>query len=369
MTRPRSIHDVETPALVVDRDVLERNLRGMADAAREAGVALRPHWKTHKCVQLARRQLALGAAGGTVAKPGEAHAFFDAGFDDLVVATPVVDPRKIDGLLAATGEKRLTVLVESEDGARLWSERAARAGRRQRVILEIDVGMGRTGVRPGDAALALARRLHVDPHLELTGVLTHAGHAYGSAPADLERLGRAEGETLAATAAALEAEGIPCSVVSVGSTPTARHAARAPGVTEIRPGNYVFHDGIQVALGVAGEDECALTVLATVVARPAANRVVLDAGSKTLSSDRGSAGAPSTTFGSIQGRPEHRLVRLSEEHGILETDGASEYRIGQRVMIVPNHACATVNLHEEFVVTRGETVADVWPIVARGRVR
>lgn len=360
------LSELETPALVVDVDVLDRNLRSMAALAETAGVALRPHWKTHKCLELARRQLALGAVGGTVAKGSEAAVFLDAGFADVLVATPVVDLAKIDRLLALDGQAGLTVLVESEEGARRWSEAAARAGLRQRVVLEIDVGMGRTGVVPGELVHALARRLHEDAHLEFRGVLTHAGHAYGAEPSDLAALGRAEGETLAAVARELSANGIPCPVVSVGSTPTARHAARVPGVTEIRPGNYLFQDGIQVALGVAAEAGCALTVLATVVARPAPNRVVLDAGSKTLSSDRGGGATMSSTFGSVWRRPEHRLVRLSEEHGILETDDASEYRIGQRVRILPNHACATVNLHEELVAVRGERIEHRWRIAARG---
>jgi D-serine deaminase-like pyridoxal phosphate-dependent protein len=361
--------DLETPALLVDVDVLDRNLRAMADVARAAGVALRPHWKTHKCAELARRQLALGAVGGTVAKGGEAAVFLDAGFDDVLVATPVVDPRKIDRLLAARGDARVTVLVESEEGAARWSEAAARAGRTQAVVLEIDVGMGRTGALPGASALALARRLHADDHLDFRGVMTHAGHAYGAAPETLDALGRAEGETLVAVARAFEADGIPCPVVSVGSTPTARHAARVDGVTEIRPGNYLFHDGIQVALGVADEADCALTVLATVLARPSANRVVLDAGSKTLSSDRGGGVTMSATFGSVLGRPDHRLARLSEVHGSLETDDAAEYRIGQRVRIVPAHACATGDLHDECVGVRGEAGGDGWPVLAGGRVR
>ncbi|HMB71159.1 MAG TPA: alanine racemase, partial [bacterium] len=281
------VDQLETPALLVDLDVLERNLDEMAALARKHDVALRPHWKTHKCPDIARMQTERGAVGGTVAKPGEAREFLAEGFRDILIATPVVDPRKIDRMLAAQGSADLAVLVESRDGARRWSAGAERAGVRLDVMMDVDVGMGRTGVAPGEDAVALARAIAADSHLRLRGVMTHAGHGYGAAsPEELAEIGRAEGKILVETAEAVRAAGIPCPEVSVGSTPTVRHSAAVRGVTEIRPGNYVFHDGIQVSLGVVGAERCALTVLATVIARPAPDRVILDSGSKTLATDR-----------------------------------------------------------------------------------
>jgi D-serine deaminase-like pyridoxal phosphate-dependent protein len=363
----RELAELETPALLVDLDALERNLGEMAELARAAGVALRPHWKTHKCPEIARRQIVLGAVGGTVAKPSEAEAFLDAGFDDLLIATPVVDAAKIDRLIQRARGARLAVLVESAEGVSRWDERARRAGVRVSVMLEIDSGMGRTGVAPGSPAVELARDVAARPGLRLLGVMTHAGHAYEAGSVqEGAAIGRAEGERLVETAQAVRAAGIDCPVVSVGSTPTVRHSSRVPGVTEIRPGNYVFHDRTQVGLGVVGEDRCALTVLATVVATPSADRVVVDAGSKTLSSDRARGGAAG--FGHVAGRPELSVARVWEEHGLIEDASGVGLRVGDRVRVVPNHACVVVNLHERLVAARGEKVEAVWSIAARGRV-
>jgi D-serine deaminase-like pyridoxal phosphate-dependent protein len=358
--------DVRTPVLVVDESILETNLRAMADLAREAEVDLRPHWKTHKCPELARRQLELGAVGGTVATAEEAEIFLAAGFEDLLIATPIVDSHGIERLLARRGAAALTVLVESEEGARRWSDAAARAGTTVPVILEIDVGMGRTGVSPGEGALPLARTIADDERLELAGVMTHAGHAYGaSSPREIASIGRAEGETLVRTAGAIRAAGIGCRTVSVGSTPTVPHSARVPGVTEIRPGNYAFHDAIQVGLGVAPEERCALTVLATVIARPVPDRVVLDCGSKALSSDAGVGRGVVEGFGRILGHPDLVIRRLSEEHGILAVPPSMPLALGDRVRILPNHACVVVNLHERMVRIRDGAPAGEWRVAAR----
>ncbi len=363
----RVLSSLETPALLIERSILETNLRAAADLAARHDIALRPHWKTHKCLEIARLQEEAGAVGGTVAKPGEAEVFLAAGFRDVRVATTVVAPTKIDRLLAARGDAALSVIVESAAGREAWSAAAARVGRPVPVLLEVDVGMGRTGVLPADAVEA-ARALHASPGLAFAGVLTHAGHGYqASSYEDRAAIGRSEGETLVRVARAIREPGIPCDEVSVGSTPTAEFSAAIPGVTEVRPGNSVFHDGIQVDLGVVGIDRCALTVLATVVARPARDRVVLDCGSKTLSSDVGGAGAAGG-FGRVLDRPELRLARLSEEHGILPVPEDSPLSVGDRLRIVPNHACATTNLHERFVVADGESVTAEWSIAARGRI-
>ncbi len=368
-----SVDSLETPALLVDEAVLDGNMRAVSALARVAGVDLRPEWKTRKCAEIARWQVALGAVGGTVAKAGEAEFFIESGFDDVRVATPVVDERKIERLLrkAAAAGATVTAMIESDAGCQAWSVAAGRAGLPEPVpvLLEIDVGMRRTGVRPGTAAVPLARAIAGSPHLELRGILTHAGHAYGAASsAEIEEIGRHEGEAMASTARTLVDAGLPCPVVSVGSTPTAPWAARVPGVTEIRPGNYVFHDAIQTGLDVASEAQCALTVLATVVARPSAERVVLDCGSKTLSSDAGVGSGALPGFGRVLGRPDLVLGRLSEEHGILEVNAAEPFVVGDRVRILPNHACATVNLHDRFHALRDGVVSAEWPIGARGRV-
>jgi D-serine deaminase-like pyridoxal phosphate-dependent protein len=234
------------------------------------------------------------------------------------------------------------------------------------VLVDVDTGLGRTGASAVDAVVALARRVAADAHLTLGGVLTHGGHAYGArGSADIAAIGRAEGESLARAADALRADGLSCPVVSAGSTPTAPHVARVEGVSDIRPGNYVFHDGVQTRLGVALADEVALTVLATVVARPTPERVLLGSGSKTLSSD-GRRAIPG--FGSVLGRKDLVIERLWEEHALLPVTAGEPLRVGDRVRIIPNHACVTVNLHDRLVVLRAGQPAEEWNVAARGRV-
>lgn len=366
MTRAHRFEELDTPAILVDRDLLETNLQAMAGLAAKHGVALRPHFKTHKCVEIAHRQVALGAVGGTVAKPSEAAVFAAAGIGSLLVATPVVDARTIRRLVHAAPHTELVGLVESGAGLDAWAAAGAAEGRQLPVLLEVDSGLGRTGVPPGAGALPLARRIAANRNVTLRGVLTHGGHAYGAAPAEIAAVGRREAEDLVRTAETLRADGLPCDTVSVGSTPTAPHAVAVPGVTELRPGNYVFHDGIQASLGVASFDRCALTVLATVIARPAPDRLILDCGSKTLTSDGGSA---VKGYGCLLGAPSLVITRLWEEHALLPVDERVALREGDRVRVVPNHACTVVNLHDELVVVRDGNVEDRWPVAARGRVR
>jgi D-serine deaminase-like pyridoxal phosphate-dependent protein len=358
--------ELETPAVLVDVDVLDRNLTGMAERARAAGVRLRPHAKTHKTAQVAGRQRAAGATGLSVAKTGEAEAFADAGFDDLFVAYPVVGADKGRRLLALHDRIRLAVGADSVEGAETLARVFAGAGRTLDVVLKIDVGLHRVGVLPEHAA-AVARQIADQPGLRLTGIFTHAGHAYGGQTPDaVAAVARDEGRTMATVAEALRAAGLPIATVSVGSTPTARDSMVVPGVTECRPGNYVFHDRTQVALGTCRLEDCALTVLATVVSVPADSRAVVDAGSKVLSSDP------------LRPRPDgHGLVlgtrttvaRLSEEHGVLEVAPGDRFRVGERVLILPNHACVVTNLQDRIWTVSGGQVLEPWSLIARGRVQ
>jgi D-serine deaminase-like pyridoxal phosphate-dependent protein len=357
---------LSTPAVVVDLDVLERNISRMATRAREAGVRLRPHAKTHKCPEIGRLQRSAGAWGLSLAKLGEAEVFVEAGFDDLFLAYPTVGEDKARRLLALSDRARLAVGVDSVDGARSLADAFHAAGRRLEVVLKVDVGYGRIGVLP-EQAVAVAREISELPGLRLRGVFTHAGHGYlAEDRAGVEDIARLEGERLVETATRLREAGLPVDEVSVGSTPTAAVAMRIGGVTECRPGNYVFHDASQVALGTCGLEDCALTIVATVVSVPAADRAVVDAGSKTLSSDplRPRAGG----HGRILGR-ESRLEKLSEEHGVIGVVPGESFRVGERVRILPNHACVVANLHDHLVGVSGERVETVLAIEARGRVR
>ncbi|HEV8254870.1 MAG TPA: alanine racemase [Vicinamibacteria bacterium] len=361
-----TIDGLETPAVLIDLDVVDRNVAAMAARARSHGVRLRPHAKTHKLPEIARLQLAAGAAGLAVAKTGEAEVFAGAGFDDLFVAYPVVGADKGRRLMELSDRVRLAVGVDSEEGARTLSEVFGPARRTLDVVLKVDVGLHRAGVAP-EAAVEVARRIVALPALRLRGVFTHAGQAYLEETVQgVAEVGRHEGRTLAAVGQALREAGMPIEEVSVGSTPTAPHAMAEPGVTECRPGNYVYHDASQVGLGSCAIEDCAMTVLATVVSVPAPDRAVLDAGSKTLSSDplRPRPGG----YGWILGR-RSRIDRLSEEHGVVSVEPGESFRVGERVRVLPNHACVVSNLHDVLVGVRGERVEAELAVAARGRVR
>jgi D-serine deaminase-like pyridoxal phosphate-dependent protein len=359
------IEDLPTPAVLVDLDVLEDNIARMAARARAAGVKLRPHAKTHKCPEIAALQRAAGASGLSVAKVGEAEVFARAGFEDLFLAYPIVGEDKARRLLALADRARLAVGVDSVEGAETLAGPFREAGRSLDVVLKVDVGYRRVGVLPR-RAVAVARRVSEVPGLRLRGVFTHAGHAYAAeTPGTVRRVAKREGERLARAAEALREAGLPVEEVSVGSTPTAAHAMTVPGVTECRPGNYVFYDASQVALGTCRPEDCALTVLATVVSVPAADRAVVDAGSKTLSADplRPRPGG----YGQLVGRTS-RLEKLSEEHGVVAVDEAESFRVGERVRILPNHACVVANLHDRLIGTSGGRAEAILPVAARGRI-
>jgi|SRR5438128_704475 len=362
----RRLHDLETPVVLVDLDVLDRNIARMAESARSRSVRLRPHAKTHKVLEIGRRQVEAGAAGLSVAKTSEAEVFAEAGFDDLFVAYPVVGADKARRLLAlAERLRRLAVGVDSVEGAATLAGVFREANRVLDVMLKVDVGLHRVGVLP-ERARETAGRLADLPGLRLRGIFTHAGQGYHEErPEGVTAVARHEGSTMAAVADELRRAGIAVEEVSVGSTPTARAAMAQPGVTECRPGNYVYHDGSQVALGTCAREDCALTVLATVVSVPAPDRAVVDAGSKTLSSDplRPRPGG----YGQIDGR-RSRIQRLSEEHGVIDVEGGDTFRVGERVRILPNHACVVSNLHDRLFGVRDEAVEAEWRVDARGRV-
>lgn len=361
----RSIEDLETPAVLVDLDVLASNIARMAGRARAAGVKLRPHAKTHKIPEIARMQLAAGAGGLSLAKTGEGEVFADAGFEDIFLAYPVVGAGKGRRLLALSDRLRLAVGVDSVEGAGSLSEVFQIAGRNLDVVLKVDCGLHRAGVAPQDA-VSIASRIAELPGISLRGIFTHAGHAYlAPSPDAVAAVGKDEGALMARLADEMRGAGLPVEEVSVGSTPSAPEAIKASGVTECRPGNYVFHDASQVSLGTCETKDCAMTVAATVISVPAPDRAVLDAGSKTLSSDplRPLPGG----HGFLLGR-RSRIERLSEEHGVVAVEPGERFRVGERVRILPNHSCVVSNLHDRVFATRAGRVEAEWRVAARGQV-
>ncbi len=345
----------DTPYLAVDVDLLDRNLTTMADAARARGLALRPHAKTHKCVEIARRQVALSGGGLTVATVGEAEVFADAGLDDLFLAYPITATgRRVDRLRALAARARLRVGVDSAEGAALL----ARAVPGVEVLVEVDSGHHRTGVAPQRAGeVAAAARA---AGLAVAGAFTFPGHGYG--PGLRGRAAADESAALARAADAFRAAGVEPRECSGGSTPTA--ALSDPGaLTELRPGVYAFFDAQQVELGSAELGDVALTAVATVVSR-APGRAVLDAGSKVLGADRP---AWATGHGRLPRCPGARIVALSEHHATVTfPDGVAVPPVGETVRVAPNHVCTAVNLVDELVVESRGVEVDRWAVAARG---
>lgn len=355
----------DTPYLVVDERRLEANLAAMAEHARALGVALRPHAKTHKAPEIARRQLAHGAIGLTVATVGEAEVFADAGIDDLFIAYPIwaVGPRA-ERLRALAGRVRLRVGADSIESVRMLAA-AVHAGVEDAAALaiavEVDSGHHRSGIAPERAAEVAAAALEAG--LLVDGVFTFPGHSYGSgaaAPAAGD-----EAAALATARDALVAVGIPCPVVSGGSTPSAR-AADGGVLTELRPGVYLFGDAQQWELGTIEPASIALTARATVVSRHE-HVAVVDAGSKILGADRA---AYASGYGRLLDHPDARITALSEHHATITFPAYVVVPpLGTELCVVPNHVCNAVNLVDELVVERDGIDVDTWTVAARGRNR
>jgi D-serine deaminase-like pyridoxal phosphate-dependent protein len=361
--------DLDTPSLLIDVDTLERNIVEMAEVARVAGVRLRPHTKAHKCPAIARVQLDAGAQGITVAKLGEAEVMADAGIDDILVAYPIVGEAKLARLRALLERAAVRTTTDSLEVADGLGRIGREIGRDLPVLVEVDTGMHRVGRPPGAPTVELVKRLVRVPGVEVQGLLTHAGHSYGAANAgELRRLAEREGLDLVETAERCAADGIRLREISVGSTPTARIVAEVAGVTEIRPGTYALNDVQQMRLGVATEETSALRVLTTVVAHPTDERFVLDAGTKAFTSD-GDDGPPFPGRGIVAGRPGLHLDFMNEEHAVGHRTGTDDVRIGDRLEVIPLHACATVNMFDEAFGVRGGKVVRTFTIAGRGRMR
>jgi D-serine deaminase-like pyridoxal phosphate-dependent protein len=349
--------DLQTPCLVVDRDVLESNLVAMADRAHNHGLALRPHAKTHKCLEIARRQVALGAVGLTVATVGEAEVFADAGFTDLFIAYPVWAAGTRGLRLRALAERvGLRVGADSVEGVDVLAR--ALAGTEAEVVVEVDSGHHRTGVAPERAGQigAAAHRYG----LGVAGVFTFPGHSYE--PGRPNQAAVDEARALQEADAALRQAGVGADLRSGGSTPTA--ALVTPALTEMRPGVYVFNDAQQVELATANWDVVALTAAATVVSRHGRD-LVLDAGSKVLGADRP---AWATGCGRLPDHPHARIGALSEHHATVTfAEDAPLPELGSLVRVAPNHVCAAVNLADVLIVTARGAVVDEWQVAARGR--
>lgn len=346
------IADLDTPAVLIDIDRVEANLQRAQAHADKEGYALRPHIKTHKLPRFAQRQVELGAVGITVQKLGEAEVMADAGLTDIFLPYNILGARKLARLKALNDRLTLAVTADSPDTVSGYAATFT-DGKPLTVLVECDSGGGRCGVQTPAQALALARQIMLAPGLRFGGLMTYP---------PLHGVEKSNAWINEALALFREA-GIEVPQVTAGNSPDMWAPGGGP-VTERRPGTYIYYDRFQVREQAASLDDCALTVLATVVSRPTPTRIVIDAGSKSLTSDQlGMEG-----FGLVMGT-ELTVKGLSEEHGVIEMPVASDWpRVGERLRIIPNHACVVSNLFDEVALISGDQVEDIVAVAARGRV-
>jgi len=369
MTSPTALRvsDLETPALVIDLDIMERNLGKLAEYSKKHALRVRPHTKTHKIPALARKQLDLGAAGLTVAKVGEAEVMLAAQPPDLLVAYPIVGSKKMQRLMQVAKKTSITVSLDSISVASHLSEAAQAAGTEIGVLAEVDMGMGRVGVPP-EQLLPLVQGIVRLPGLRFDGIAFYPGQIK-SMDAEGEQALENLARTLEGILNNLRRAGFEPRIVSGGSTPTLFHSHRVPGLNEIRPGTYIFNDRNTVLSGACTLDECAASIMVTVVSTAKTGQMIVDGGSKTFSSDRPSAGAE-VSFGRVMEAPEAVFTKMNEEHGYVELDrSARKFTVGERVRIIPNHVCVAMNLHECVYGIRGDAVEQVWRVEGRGKLQ
>lgn len=348
--------ELDTPAVLIDLDRADANLKKAQAAADKAGIALRPHIKTHKLPFFAKRQVELGAVGITVQKLGEAEVMADAGLSDLLLTFNIIGAAKLQRLKAL--HERVTIRTVADSAACVaglagsFTDPARPLG----VFVECDTGMGRCGVQSPTAALDLARRIIAAPGLAFAGLMTYPAAGKYQAAA----------QWLADAKALFASENVDLPTITTGGTPDIWHMDEAARVaTEYRPGTYIYMDRSQVAAGAAGFDDCALTVLATVVSRPTETRVIIDAGSKALTSDL----LGLTGHGHVVEYPDAKVVGLSEEHGTLDVSAcATRPEIGDSIRIIPNHCCPVTNLFDRVNLIRNGELVETIAVAARGRV-
>ena len=362
------VSELDTPALLIDLDIMERNLHRVAEYTRTHGLRLRPHTKTHKVPEIGQKQLASGAVGLTVAKVSEAEVMLAAEPSDLLVAYPVVGRTKCERLMPIAQKTRVTVALDSLIAAQQLSEAAGQAQVNIGILAEVDAGLGRVGVSPGQELLELAKGIEQLPSLSFEGIAFFPGHIRPSVDkgdAALEQLG----QLIQSALADFQRAGIEVRVVSGGSTPTLFHSHKLPGLNEIRPGTYVYNDMNTVMSGECALEDCAVSILVTVISTAKQGQMIVDGGSKTFSSDL-STGPMKMSFGRVIEAPESVFHNMNEEHGFVDIRQIDRtFNVGDQVRIIPNHVCPAVNLHERVYGIRNDEVEQVWQVEGRGKLQ
>lgn len=361
--------ELDTPALLIEKSILEKNINDMQVLMNKYQVKLRPHIKTHKSVELAKMQIKAGAIGIACAKVSEALVFAEAGLKDIQIANIIIGDKKLETLIYLLKKtNKLSCCVDSIDNTRILSDYFENRNKKIDVLIIVDCGYHRCGYEDYAEILKLAKYIKKRKSLNLIGITTHAGQSYSSKN-NQERLNiaRHEGNLMVHYANKLRKDGIEIKDVIIGSNPTARESCKVKGITEIRTGNYIFNDMIQVTLGSVKINKCALSVLSQVISIPSNTRVIIDAGSKTFSSDKGAHGNDNIIgFGYIFGK-NAMIERLSEEHGIIKHKNEN-FKILERLRIIPNHACTTTNSFEKAYIVDGNKIVKEISISARGKI-
>ena len=346
-----TIYDLDTPALIVDLDVMDANLIRMQEYCNQHTLGLRPHIKTHKIPDLAKRQMDLGAVGIACQKIGEVEVMVNAGLPDIMIPYNLVGKHKLERLAALARRAQITVSVDSTDVASPMGEYLHQQGLAIQTLIEVTSELDRCGVTTVDAALSLARAIDRSPGLAFQGVMVYPSSRQ-SMPFVME------------TVEALREQGFPSAIVSGGGSPTATQSHEFAGLTEIRTGTYIFNDATYLRKGVCTLEQCAVKVIVTVVSTPTAERVIIDGGTKTFSSDMG------YPMGYILEYPEAQIYQMSEEHGFVDITRCSRKpRIGEQLTVIPNHACGTINMHETLIGIKAERIEAKWEIAARGKLQ
>ncbi len=362
-----TIHEIETPAVLLDLDVMEANLRRFAEEAERHGKQLWPMVKTHKSLELAAAQAKAGASGFLCGTLDEVEALAAAGYQNLMYAYPAATPISVGRVLRAAEKCRLILRIDAAEQARVLNRAAKAAGQRLSYTIIVDAGLHRFGIPPREAGV-FARELAAFDSLDFLGVSTHPGHVYGASSA--EELPRYCAEERAAVSRALfslREAGFAPAILSSGSTPTFLGTVADENLTIYHPGNYIFNDVIQLSTDTASPDQCALSVLASVISHPREDLFLCDAGAKCLGLDLGAHGNSSIRgHGLVVGHPELTVAGLSEEVGKLHVNGPSSLKLGDTVRIIPNHACSAANLTSYYVGVRGEEVDHLIPVELRG---
>jgi D-serine deaminase-like pyridoxal phosphate-dependent protein len=365
----KNIHQIPTPALIIEKNILERNLDNMQGIANSNGISLRPHIKTHKNIEIARMQIERGAKGIACAKVSEAEVMAAVGFDDIHIPNIIIGENQLERLYRLLKKiKRLTCCVDSRESALLLNDKFCKTGSVIEVFIKIDTGLGRIGLSKYKDILELAKLIHSLKGVRLAGLLTHGGNAYfAKSQSEIESIGTNEGAFLCNIADKLRYDKIEVRELSGGSNPTARYFSKVKGITELRTGNYVFNDMTQVNLGTVNIEQCSLSVLTTVISSAKEAYAVIDAGSKALSLEKLSYNHFDRQSHGYIINKNAVIERVWEEHGLINYED-EHFEIGESIRIIPNHACTVVNLYDFAWLVDGEEVIGKIKIDARGKV-